>query len=123
MVRGVGEAIEPLVPAEVTVVLVTPSFGVSTAAVYAAFDEVGAPSPGSSTNDLEKAAIAVEPRLARFRDLLAATARRHSSLAGSGATWFVECEEQEAALIARDVREAVVSEGLRAVIEVARAGG
>jgi 4-diphosphocytidyl-2-C-methyl-D-erythritol kinase len=123
MVRGIGEVIEPLAPVEVTVVLVTPAFGVSTREVYAAFDEIGAPFPGSSTNDLEKAAIAVEPRLARIRDLLAEVSRRRSSLAGSGATWFVECEPQEAWRIAGDLYEAVVAEELRAVIEVAHAGG
>lgn len=121
MVRGIGEIIEPLAPVEVTVVLVAPEFGVSTRAVYAAFDEVGAPLPGSSTNDLEKAAIAVEPRLARIGDLLAKVSRRRSSLAGSGATWFVECEPQEAWRIAGDLRAAVVAEELRAVIEVAHA--
>jgi len=120
MVQGVGEVVESLDPVEVTVVLLTPSFGVSTAAVYAAFDEVGAPPPGSSTNDLEKAALAVEPRLARFRDLLAGISRWQPSLAGSGATWFAECASHAASSVAGDLREAIVSEGMSAVIEVAR---
>ncbi len=118
MVRGIGEIIEPLVPVAVTAVLVTPAFEVSTSEVYTAYDEVGASLPDSSTNDLEKAAIAVEPRLARIRDLVAEVSRRCSSLAGSGATWFVECEPPEASRIAGDLREAVVAEGLRAAIEI-----
>jgi 4-diphosphocytidyl-2-C-methyl-D-erythritol kinase len=120
MVQGVGEVVDSLDPVEVTVVLLTPSFGVSTAAVYAAFDEVGAPPPGSSTNDLEKAALAVEPRLARFRDLLGEVSRWQPSLAGSGATWFAEGASHAASSVAGDLREAIVSEGMSAVVEVAR---
>ena len=122
-VRGIGEIVEPLVPADVTVVLVTPAFGVSTTAVYAAFDEVGAPPRGASMNDLEKAALVVEPRLARYRDLLAEASQQRPMLAGSGATWFVESEPRRAPRIAGEVRDAIVSTGLRAVIEIARAVG
>ena len=121
VVRAIGEIVEPLAPLAMTVVLVAPPFGVSTAAVYGAFDEVGAPSPGSSTNDLEKAALTVEPRLAWFRDLLAEISGQQASLAGSGATWFVECEPRDASRIAGDLRQAIGSAGRRAVVEVARA--
>ena len=41
-------------------------------------------------NDLEPAALAVEPRLAAWRDRLGAATGRPPVLAGSGATWFVE---------------------------------
>ena len=121
IVRGVGEIVEALVPVEMAVLLFTPSFGVSTASVYEAFDEVGAPEQGASQNDLEKAALVVEPRLARFRDLFAELAGRRPTLAGSGATWFLECDPHGAAALANSLSAAVASEGLRAVVKVAHA--
>jgi 4-diphosphocytidyl-2-C-methyl-D-erythritol kinase len=121
IVRGVGEIVQALAPVEMTVLLFTPSFGVSTAAVYRAFDEVGAPERGASRNDLERAALVVEPRLGRFRDLLAELAGRRPTLAGSGATWFLECDPRGASAMASSLSAAIASEGLRAVVEVAHA--
>ena len=43
-------------------------------------------------NELTAAALAVEPRLARWRDALGDLAGRAPTLAGSGSTWFVEDE-------------------------------
>lgn len=90
-VTGVGDVVEPLpvVPASYT--LLTPPFGVSTAAVYRAWDGLGGPS-GASGNDLEPAALAVEPRLAEWRDRLGEATGEVPVLAGSGATWFVAGE-------------------------------
>ena len=45
---------------------------------------------GAHGNDLEPAALAVEPRLAKYRDALATASGRRPRLAGSGSTWFVE---------------------------------
>jgi 4-diphosphocytidyl-2-C-methyl-D-erythritol kinase len=39
---------------------------------------------------LEEAALLVEPRLAAWRDRLAAATGKRPVLAGSGSTWFVE---------------------------------
>ena len=88
-VRGIGEIIEPLAFEPRTFTLATPPFGCSTAAVYRAWDELGGP-PGPAANDLEAAALAVEPRLARVRDELAEATGQRPRLAGSGSTWFVE---------------------------------
>jgi 4-diphosphocytidyl-2-C-methyl-D-erythritol kinase len=121
MVRGVGEIVEGLAPAEQVFVVVTPSFGVSTVAVYAAFDEVGAPTPGFATNDLERAALVVEPRLVHFRELLAEASGLQPSLAGSGATWFVECEPPEAPAVAGEIRRRVETTKLSALVAVTRA--
>ncbi|MDP9440724.1 MAG: hypothetical protein M3P34_00785, partial [Actinomycetota bacterium] len=41
-------------------------------------------------NDLEPAALVVEPRLVEWRDRLAAATGQVPVLAGSGGTWFVE---------------------------------
>ena len=81
----VKSANEPL-SAELT--LVTPPFGCSTPAVYAAWDRLGGPT-GDGPNDLEPAALAVEPRLARWRDELGDATGMTPVLAGSGSTWFV----------------------------------
>ena len=88
-VRGVGEVVEPLPFEPRTFTLLTPPFGVSTAAVYEAWDSLGGPS-GDGVNDLEPAALVVEPRLVQWRDLLGEATGQTPVLAGSGSTWFVE---------------------------------
>lgn len=89
-VRGIGEVLEPLPFVPRTYTLVTPPFGVSTPAVYRAWDELGGPT--GRRNDLEVAALEVEPRLVEWRDRLAEVAGVSPTLAGSGSTWFVEGE-------------------------------
>ncbi|HLM63372.1 MAG TPA: 4-(cytidine 5'-diphospho)-2-C-methyl-D-erythritol kinase [Acidimicrobiales bacterium] len=88
-VRGVGEVIERLPFVERTFTLAVPPFGCSTPAVYRAWDEMGGPR-AEGPNDLEPAALALEPRLAPWRDRLAEATGRVPVLAGSGSTWFVE---------------------------------
>ena len=90
-VRGVGEILEPLPFVARTYTLLVPPFGWSTAAVYRAWDELGGPT-GPGANDLEQAALRVEPRLADWRDRLGDATGRQPCLAGSGSTWFVEGE-------------------------------
>lgn len=87
-VTGIGEVLEPLPHVERTFTLVTPPFGCSTPAVYRAWDDLGGPR-ASGPNDLEPAALVVEPRLATWRDDLAAATGEEPVLAGSGSTWFV----------------------------------
>jgi 4-diphosphocytidyl-2-C-methyl-D-erythritol kinase len=90
-VRGIGEIIEPLPPGEhagETITLATPPFGVSTPAVYRAWDVLGGPT-AEGPNDLESAALAVEPRLAEWRDRLWRVSGVRPALAGSGSTWYV----------------------------------
>lgn len=95
-VGGVGEVIEPLDFAAVDgaeFTLLTPPFGVSTAQAYRAWDDLDQEErtvAEKGGNDLEMAALIVEPRLARWRDELAEVAGRRPRLAGSGSTWFVE---------------------------------
>jgi 4-diphosphocytidyl-2-C-methyl-D-erythritol kinase len=90
-VRGVGQEVHPLPFDEVEgrrYTLLTPPFGVSTGLVYRAWDQLGGPvSPGP--NDLEAAALRVEPRLAAWRDRLGDATGEMPVLAGSGSTWFV----------------------------------
>jgi 4-diphosphocytidyl-2-C-methyl-D-erythritol kinase len=88
-VRGIGELVDALPFEERTYTVLTPPFGCSTAEVYRAWDDLGGPT-GPGPNDLEPAALAVEPRLAEWRDELAAVSGRTPVLAGSGSTWFVE---------------------------------
>ncbi len=94
-VRGIGEQIEPLPHIDRAVTLVIPPLGVSTPAAYRAWDRLGGPTaPGP--NDLEPAAILVEPELARWRDRIGDACGRTPVLAGSGATWFVHGEHSNA---------------------------
>ena len=88
-VRGVGEVVEPLPFQSREFTLLTPPIAVDTAAVYRRWDELGGPT-AEGPNDLEPAALAVEPRLAEWRDRLGKATGRTPRLAGSGSTWFVE---------------------------------
>ena len=94
-VGGIGEIVEPLPHVERTVTLVIPPLGVSTPAVYQAWDQLGGPT-AEGANDLEPAAISVEPALARWRDLIGDACGNTPTLAGSGATWFVHGEHSNA---------------------------
>ncbi|HVN51766.1 MAG TPA: 4-(cytidine 5'-diphospho)-2-C-methyl-D-erythritol kinase [Acidimicrobiales bacterium] len=91
-VTGIGEVIEPLPFEARTFTLSTPPFGCSTVEVYRAWDRLGGPRDPrpDPANDLEVAALAVEPRLAEWRDRLGDAAGVEPRLAGSGSTWFVE---------------------------------
>ncbi|HEV7721737.1 MAG TPA: 4-(cytidine 5'-diphospho)-2-C-methyl-D-erythritol kinase, partial [Iamia sp.] len=59
-----------------------------TPAVYAAWDALGGPT-ADGPNDLEPAALVVEPHLAGWRDALGDATGETPVLAGSGSTWFV----------------------------------
>ena len=94
-VRGIGEIVEPLPHVDRTVTLVVPPLHVSTPAVYRAWDDLGGP-VADGPNDLEPAALVVEPELQRWRDRIAERAGVEPVLAGSGATWFVDGERANA---------------------------
>jgi 4-diphosphocytidyl-2-C-methyl-D-erythritol kinase len=93
-VTGIGEIVEPLPFVERTYTLVTPPFGVSTVATYRAWDVLGGPT-GDHGNDLEPAALKVEPRLAEWRDRIADAIGARPTLAGSGSTWFVDGDHRD----------------------------
>ena len=88
-VTGVGEVVEPLPFEPCAYTLLTPPLHCSTAAIYRAWDDLGGPT-ADGPNDLEPAALSVEPELARWRDRLGDATGRTPVLAGSGGTWFVE---------------------------------
>ena len=88
-VQGIGERVEPLEHIPRTLTLLIPPFGCSTPAVYRRWDEMGGPK-GSNGNDLEPAALEVEPRLDQYRRALEQATGRTARLAGSGSSWFVE---------------------------------
>jgi 4-diphosphocytidyl-2-C-methyl-D-erythritol kinase len=94
-VRGIGEIVEPMTFVESTVTLVIPPLSVSTPAAYRAWDDLGGPT-ADGPNDLEPAALVVEPRLARWRELIGERTGHPPILAGSGATWFSEGEHGNA---------------------------
>lgn len=88
-VTGVGEVVDPLPFQRRTFTLLAPPLFVSTPEVYRAWDALGGPT-AAGHNDLEPAALVVEPRLAQWRDQLGDATGQTPTLAGSGATWFVE---------------------------------
>lgn len=106
--RGIGDDLEPVTLPSFSVVIATPAFGCSTEAVYRAWDTLGGP-VGETVeiaglpplrNDLERAAHAVEPRLAAFKVLIEHAAGAPALLAGSGSSYallFATDEEAEAA--------------------------
>ena len=89
-VTGIGEVLSPLPDVDRVFTLLTPPFGVSTPAVYRMWDSLDGPSSSDGPNDLEPAALAVEPRLAEWRERLGSATGVTPVLAGSGSTWFVE---------------------------------
>jgi 4-diphosphocytidyl-2-C-methyl-D-erythritol kinase len=102
-VTGIGEVVQPLPFEERTYTLLTPPVHCSTPAVYAAWDELGGPT-ADGPNDLEPAALAVAPELARYRDRLGDLTGQTPVLAGSGSSWFVEgCYEGDGLVVARTI--------------------
>jgi 4-diphosphocytidyl-2-C-methyl-D-erythritol kinase len=94
LVEGVGERVTPLPFEARSFLLLVPPFGVDTASVYGAWDQGraggGADRGHGPGNDLTDAALAVEPRLAAWREALRELVGAEPRLAGSGSTWFVE---------------------------------
>jgi 4-diphosphocytidyl-2-C-methyl-D-erythritol kinase len=107
-IRGIGEIVEPLAHVDRTVTLIIPPLGVSTPAAYRAWDQLGGPR-SDGPNDLEPAALAVEPRLRWWRDAIAERIGEPPVLAGSGATWFTEGTRD-------DALADLVDEGARIVV-------
>jgi 16S rRNA (adenine1518-N6/adenine1519-N6)-dimethyltransferase len=119
--RGIGDELAAVTLPSFSVVVATPPFGCSTAAVYRAWDTLGGP-VGETVeiqglpplrNDLERAAHAVEPRLAAFKVLIEHAAGAPALLAGSGSSYallFATHEEADeaAARIAEVVEGQVV---------------
>lgn len=87
-VQGIGEIVSPLPFAAHDITLVIPPFGVSTTEVYRTWDALDGPT-AHGANDLEPAALLVEPRLVAWRDRITAITGIVPTLAGSGATWWL----------------------------------
>jgi 4-diphosphocytidyl-2-C-methyl-D-erythritol kinase len=94
LVTGIGETVVPLEFEPRSFVLLLLPFGIETVSVYRAWDRLHRcgelPTHRPHANDLEAPAIAVEPRLAHWRQLFAEVIGAQPRLAGSGSTWFVE---------------------------------
>jgi 4-diphosphocytidyl-2-C-methyl-D-erythritol kinase len=107
-VRGIGELIEPLPHVDRTVTLVIPPLAVDSQAAYRAWDALGGPT-GDGPNDLEQAAIKVEPALARWRDRIGDLSGEAPVLAGSGATWWVAGKHDNALAVLGDEGAEIVT--------------
>jgi 4-diphosphocytidyl-2-C-methyl-D-erythritol kinase len=90
-VRGIGEIIEPLPFVARTITLILLPFGVSTPVVYRAFDALP-PQSDEIVNQLEAAAMVVEPRLAAWKQRIEEASGAVPVLAGSGSTWWLDGE-------------------------------
>ena len=99
-VEGMGERVTPLAFEARDYLLLVPPFGVDTARVYRAWDQ---DPRNDAPNALASAALAVEPRLAQWREALRDLAGSEPALAGSGSTWFVEDGPAEAGTAAQPV--------------------
>jgi 4-diphosphocytidyl-2-C-methyl-D-erythritol kinase len=108
-VGGIGERVTPLPHEHRDFVLLVPPFGVDTGAAYRRWDALAPGSVGdrdgsaADRNDLTRAALDVEPRLAAWRDALGEATGRSPALAGSGSTWFVEGSADGLGVLGRDV--------------------
>lgn len=90
-VRGIGEIVEPLDQLDLPLTLVVPPLSVSTPAVYRAWDQLPRrqQSATEAANDLQAAALVVEPQLTVWRDRIGEACGTAPTLAGSGGTWFL----------------------------------
>jgi len=106
-VQGIGEVIDVLPPVQRTITLVVPPFGVSTPAVYRAWDELAKAKENTNgnINDLQQAALKVESRLVDWHARITKATGQEPVLAGSGATWWLDGSFQE---LAKDLPEATV---------------
>jgi 4-diphosphocytidyl-2-C-methyl-D-erythritol kinase len=98
-VTGIGEIVEPVAHIDATYTLIIPPLSVSTPAAYAAFDDIVAANPQLTeglTNELEPAALAVVPEMKDWRDTIGDASGLVPTLAGSGATWFLEGDHRHA---------------------------
>jgi 4-diphosphocytidyl-2-C-methyl-D-erythritol kinase len=90
-VSGIGDELVGLPYVERKLTLLIPSFAISTADCYRAYDELRAQgAPASGRNHLAPAAVAVEPRLGELMSWWASETGRDVELCGSGSTVFVE---------------------------------
>lgn len=93
LVEGMGERVTPIEGSAVSWFAVAwPGIELSTAAVYEAWDRMGA-SGRKGPNDLREAAAQVEPSLDRFAEHLG----DGWQLTGSGSAFFLPCPDREAA--------------------------
>lgn len=104
LITGIGEIVMHMPYERTDFTLLTPPLSVSTAEVYARWDELGGPQ-GENENDLEPAAIAVEPQLIKYRDQLGEATGQVPRLAGSGSTWYVHGAFPDAGIVVNTVGE------------------
>lgn len=93
-VSGIGEIVSSLKKVAREITLVVPPFRVSTPEVYRAFDQLTnfckTPLRHSGVNDLEPAALIVEPRLIEWKQKITQVCGFEPTLAGSGSTWWLD---------------------------------
>lgn len=130
-VRGIGESVVELPYEQRHFVLLLPPFGVNTAAVYRAWDELEAAGRAGTdragtgragTNDLEAAALVVEPRLVAWRDRFAEVSGARPLLAGSGSTWFLEGTPAELGIEGQAFLNMGAAKGALVAVRTIRAG-
>ena len=136
-VSGIGEELSPvLLTLDRWLVLVVPSFGVSTPWAYRRFDELGRkdsdgacvssiagqnwradqnwPIPGDCVNDLESAVLPTYPAIQEIKDELLACQAEVALMSGSGSAVFGVFPHQQAA---QQAGEAVAKRGRVFVVQ------
>jgi 4-diphosphocytidyl-2-C-methyl-D-erythritol kinase len=91
-VQGVGDLVRPVETIELWFAIAWPGIELSTAAVYAAWDRLGA-SSNNEPNQLRGAAASVEPRIDRFAEHLG----QGWQMTGSGSAFFLPCADRGSA--------------------------
>lgn len=123
LVGGTGQVMERVPPLDASVILIVPSFPCSTQAVYEAFDRgkgthlragevrrlalAGGLDPSALFNDLEPAAMEVQPALRDLARRARRAAGRPVHLTGSGSTLFVLCSHGEVRQVETVLRHAL----------------
>ncbi len=102
-VRGIGEKVEKIHLKSLHILLLAGNDTVNTAEAYALYDRIGGDAvdideflAGGSApkNALERAALAIAPRMGNLRDMLKKTGIRHVVMTGSGSGWIGYTEDK-----------------------------
>jgi 4-diphosphocytidyl-2-C-methyl-D-erythritol kinase len=114
-VEGRGEHVEPVDAPKQALLLVTPPLSLSTAAVFARYDDLGA--GDDDANHLWPAAASLEPSIVALRRMLASLTSRDWLMSGSGPTLFALYPSVESAVEAgKSVASNQSSESAMAII-------
>ena len=123
-VSGIGEQVSSTLFEESTFVLMLPPFGLETGRVYEQWDRLpeslrhlsGNGDKTGFVNDLEPAALRLEPQLELWKEAFGHATGMEPHMAGSGSAWFIKGSKVELGLEGR--KELIIKDMRAPLLEV-----